>query len=307
MITSDSEGEDLKWLFSRTDEYTPSRLTGEPLPAPLLPERGEGSARHWDPRWRKFGIGNQILLGVGYAGAALSAAIRPHPPRWRTQNALDEWGRRTLGIQRYDRALWARDVSDFLVSVNLVYPLLIDSLIIMAWYRQSEEVATQMALITLESVAVAGMVQGLTSALTSRERPFVRDCGKTIDERLDDCHASNRYRSFFSGHTSNAFAAASVTCTHHVRHRVFGDTVADGLACGAAFASASTVGLMRVMGQRHYVSDVLVGAAIGTMSGLGIPWLLHYRLSEDTSRTTTPATSLTLLPLPNGISVGGTF
>lgn len=306
-MTSDPDEEDLGWLFSKADEYAPSRLTGEPLPAPALPERGEGSPRTWDPRWQKFGTANYLLMGGSLVGALASSAIRPVPSRWRTRNRLDEWGRRALGIQKYDRALWARDASDLFVSVNVVYPLLIDSLIIMSWFRQSEEVAGQMALITLEAIAVGGLIQGLTSGLASRERPFVRDCGKTINQRLDDCHASDRYRSFFSGHTSNAFAAASVTCSHHARHAVFGHPLADGLACGAAYASASTVALMRVVGQRHYITDVLTGALVGTLSGLGVPWLLHYGPLAAKAPGANPSIRLSLVPMPNGVSLGGSF
>lgn len=63
-------------------------------------------------------------------------------------------------------------------------------------------------------------------------------------------------KSFPSGHTSNAFAAAASLAERQ------------GLAVGLpAFAVAGFVGLARVEGRKHYWSDVAVGASIGTVAG----------------------------------------
>ncbi|MEZ5124610.1 MAG: phosphatase PAP2 family protein, partial [Solirubrobacterales bacterium] len=62
--------------------------------------------------------------------------------------------------------------------------------------------------------------------------------------------------SFPSGHTSSTFATAAVLQRH------FGWKV--GVP---AYAAAAFVGGSRVQENRHYVSDVLFGAAIGIVSG----------------------------------------
>jgi hypothetical protein len=305
LMTEGSEDEDLAWLYSNADEYSPSELTGEPIPVPAFPERGEGSPREWDPRWQKFGLANYLLTGVGLAVNIASSAIPEAPDRWRSQNSLDEWGRRNLGYDDYESGRWARDLSDVLTSLNMAYPVLIDALVVTYWYRQSPELAEQMALISAEAAAVAALLQGPVSGFTSRERPYGRDCGTKIPADLDDCAQVKRYRSFFSGHTSMAFATAGVTCSHHLTHRVFGDAAADGIACGAAMLSAGTVGAMRIVGRQHYVTDVLAGAAIGTLSGIGVPWLFHY---GPVARSGAASDfHVTLRPMANGISVGGGF
>jgi membrane-associated phospholipid phosphatase len=63
-------------------------------------------------------------------------------------------------------------------------------------------------------------------------------------------------RSFPSGHTTMSFATATVLQNH------FGWKV--GLP---AYAVASYVAASRVQAKRHYLSDVLFGAALGTVAG----------------------------------------
>jgi membrane-associated phospholipid phosphatase len=186
--------------------------------------------------------------------------------------------------------------------------MLVDSLVVTYWYRRSHRVAGQMALITAEALAVSAALHGLTAGFASRERPYGRNCGTTIDPNLDDCEQDRRFRAFFSGHATLSFAAAGVACSHHARHEVFGDPLADGVACGTAFVTAGMVAAMRVVGDQHYATDVAMGATIGTLSGLGVPWLLHYGpLAEVEDDSDQAKIQWSIVPMPNGAGVGGTF
>jgi len=303
------EDDDLRWLYSDLEEYSSSDLVGQPIEARGLPQRGEGAPRKWNPRWRKFGVGNYILTGVGLAIAGGSAAIPAPSNPWTSHVGFDESVRDVLGIEDRQGGQWARDVSDVLMSITLSYPLLVDSLIVTYWYRRSHGVAGQMALITAETLAVAGAIHGLTAGLVGRERPYGRNCGTGIDAEQEDCTQDRRYRSFFSGHTTLTFAAAGVTCSHHAHHDPFGDPVADGIACASAFFAAGVTGAMRIVGDEHYATDVAMGATIGTLTGLGVPWLLHYGpLAEVESETEQAGVvRFAVVPAPNGVGVGGAF
>ncbi len=102
------------------------------------------------------------------------------------------------------------------------------------------------------------------------------------------------YRSFYSGHTSTAFAALVATA-YTIRLR-YGEQVWPWFAVGAVGAS---VGIERVVAGRHFPSDVLVGAAMGTAVGLAVPWL-HARWAR---------TRITLAPAAagHGLAVVGTL
>lgn len=90
------------------------------------------------------------------------------------------------------------------------------------------------------SLLAAGGTTYVLKELVHEQRP----------DRSDD-------RSFPSGHTSISFAAAA---TLEKRY---------GWKAGLpALAVAGFVGLARVEADKHYVHDVVAGAAIGTLSGL---------------------------------------
>src|SRR6185369_8075255 len=91
------------------------------------------------------------------------------------------------------------------------------------------------------------------------------------------CEKGKKFAGFPSGHAVSAFTAAGLSCVHHAHLPLYGGGLPDALACAAALTVASGVGVVRIMGDRHYVSDVIVGAAIGFLVGFGLPSLLHYR------------------------------
>lgn len=110
--------------------------------------------------------------------------------------------------------------------------------------------------------------------VTKRNRPGQDACG------IDPANAANcggSPASFFSGHTALTAAAAGLTCAHHQFLPLYGGGWADRAACAAAIAASASTGLLRVMSDRHYMSDILVGGAFGFLVGYGVPRLLHYR------------------------------
>jgi hypothetical protein len=98
------------------------------------------------------------------------------------------------------------------------------------------------------SLFASGIITPILKGTIGRRRPS--QTPETVD--LGDGGAS-----FPSGHTTQAFAVASVIAAHY-----------DSLWIrGAAYAIAGLVGLSRMQENAHYASDVLAGALIGAAVG----------------------------------------
>ncbi len=253
----------------------------------------------WNPAWPKFRTGEWIATGLGIGLLAVSKLVPQRSVDWQGGIGFDEGARRTLRLDGESGRQWARDGSDIGIIINESWPF-IDSLVVAGWYRRSPTVAWQQALITAEVLAVTTGLQGVVSSLTSRERPYVRDCGGELSADSRDCTVLDRNWSFYSGHTSQSFAGATVLCMHHAYVPLYGGGWGDALACVCALGVATSTALMRVATDVHYVSDVMVGAAMGSAAGLLIPWLLHYRHGAPSGTLGSEDWSLRVLPMGLG-------
>ena len=64
--------------------------------------------------------------------------------------------RSALRLSSVNAQLEARTVSDLGLALMTTYPILVDAAIVAYWYRGSDDVALQMALIDAEAFAVTG-------------------------------------------------------------------------------------------------------------------------------------------------------
>jgi len=110
----------------------------------------------------------------------------------------------------------------------------------------------------IASILASGIVTPLVKELAGRSRPRQSESGT-------DFHPFSGHASFPSGHTTQAFAVASVIATEYRRPWI--DL--------AAYGSAAMVGYARTLHDRHYLSDVVAGAAIGTLVGRSVVLFNH--------------------------------
>jgi len=119
----------------------------------------------------------------------------------------------------------------------------------------------------LDSIAASGIASGLivnaTKYLVGRARP-------TDGKGAYDFQAFSGHDSFLSGHTTEAFTLASVITEHY--DAMWIKVMAYGLA--------GTVGYARLNNNRHWTSDVLAGAVVGTYVGKTVVRFNreHYRI-----------------------------
>lgn len=310
---------------------TPARAPGEPvspLPAPLeppaniapsrtlpvsgnplllqgLPRARGGKQLVWNEEWSRFDRWDAAFTALAGVSTLTTAIVRPLFPFRRGGILFDDAYRRKVRANSYDTRGAYADVSDVLLSLSISGPILVDSLTVAYWYRGSPDVAWEMSLIDVETMLATGAVQGIFSTFTARERPYGRVCGGEIPNDNNFCSSYDRYRSFFSGHTSLAFASASLVCSHHLRLELFDSRSADIASCVTGYTVAAATGTLRTLGDRHYASDVLAGAIIGTTMGLAVPYFMHYRVRPPA--IVKDGVRVGVVPNGTGLSVVGAF
>jgi membrane-associated phospholipid phosphatase len=98
----------------------------------------------------------------------------------------------------------------------------------------------------------------LLKAAVGRARPVLY-----TDGAPEVAHVKENVRSFPSGHASVAFSLAT---TYWLARRDISGS--PGVAAWLGLAAAAGVGVMRVAAGRHFPSDVVAGALLGTASGV---------------------------------------
>jgi membrane-associated phospholipid phosphatase len=133
-------------------------------------------------------------------------------------------------------------------------------------------------LIIGEAEALSGLVAQATKFVAARRRPYAI-YGTLPSEGVDD------HLSFYSAHTTVAFSSvAAGGMLAQLR-----DDPAWPWVYGVGFTAAAATGYLRMAADKHWLTDVLVGAATGTAVGLAVPWLHRNRSSP-------PPVSLAVAP-----------
>jgi membrane-associated phospholipid phosphatase len=201
-----------------------------------------------------------------YLSAEIIDRNRPEmdPTAATAQGEINAFDRKLRGLAVGRRSLEKRRLLDHLSYTTLMVSLFQPVGMLMASnvpHRWSRDVPV-MAEATVFTLSVNAFVKHLTH----RSRPAAHFCES--EDAVVPCPPDTRL-SFYSGHTSSAFAAAVAAGTiadfHHLQNRKW------IWASGLTFATAT--GVLRVMSDQHYATDVLTGVAAGGLAGWLIPRL----------------------------------
>lgn len=259
----------------------------------------------WDAGWSRFRPSEYVLTGVaGAASLALYFGVKSaSEPRWTGGILFDDVVRDSVRLRQRDDLIAARFASDLTALSAITWVVGVDSLAVPS-LRKHPELASQLVLMDAEAFAISTLVTNSMFKVVARARPSYVACQR--DSHFDSlCHL-NDTSSFPSGHANTTFTAAGLSCAHHLHLALYGDRLADVLACSGSIALAGVTSGLRVLGDRHYTSDVLAGALIGFAVGYGVPTLLHYRTTSGSSPAAQAAQPLGA-SMPVGPSFSGTF
>ena len=251
----------------------PPRAPG--VPAPAAPPAAAPAARGGAPPphadgepWYRGPYGNNRILHLSIAvgGAivypALSPvehALAPDTCRWCEPNALDRGARDRFLWTNTARADFTSDLAAYVMTPGIsVGGLLIGTLSNASVARSIDDLVP-----VLEASVVARWTSRIIKLAVGRQRPYAHFVGP-IDDDDDNL-------SFPSGHTIGAFSVAtSAGMVAHLR-----GYKSEPLIWIGGLALATTTGYLRIAADKHYMTDVLAGAALGTAVGLTVPLLMR--------------------------------
>jgi membrane-associated phospholipid phosphatase len=123
---------------------------------------------------------------------------------------------------------------------------------------------------SVESILLADVLSGMIKFTAGRQRPLV-DVKTPYNFQLWRGFQGYNFQSFPSGHTTTAFAFASTL----TRESQFWWPHATWAVGTVFYGGAALVGLSRIYNNQHWASDVMAGAAIGTLVGLKVVKYTH--------------------------------
>jgi membrane-associated phospholipid phosphatase len=208
------------------------------------------------------------LVGGSGAGLGVSLMLRSNNQPFTPEEvaALD-----VLQVPKFDLyatrhySTSAQKASDVMLYGSFVLPAL---LFIDPKIRQD---APEVVTIVGESLLLTTALTQLTKQLTHRTRPFCYNPDVPLEPKLK----GKARLSFFSGHTSTTATLTFTTA------KIWNDYHPSSPWKPVVWTSATliplTVGYLRMKGGKHFLSDVLVGFAVGATTGWLVPHLHRQR------------------------------
>jgi membrane-associated phospholipid phosphatase len=259
-------------------------LTLAATPAPLK----------WDPRI-DLPVTGTLVAGWVLSEFALKDALAPDACRWCATNGFDTAVRRAFNPSLSPSSSGLRPAATASDLVGFVaLPLVVAGLDALGAKDSPEFWKTWAVdlLIMVESTFAALAINQAVKFAAGRGRPYTAGADEALLAQARD--PNDHFMSFFSGHTTFTVGlSVSAGVIGVLRgYRFAWLTFAVGVPMALATAT------LRMAADKHWLTDILVGTALGSAFSVAIPLLFH-------GRDTAPAVRLS--PMPNGLAVSGSF
>jgi membrane-associated phospholipid phosphatase len=213
----------------------------------------------------------------------LDKSLAPLDCKWCAPGTIDGNLSRSVLWSNPATANTISNVMEFVVPVGVMGFGLIQA------YRYDDPAAgwSDVLLIT-EATSLAMLTNVIVKYTVGRARPYVWQGNPD----LYPATVSDANVSFFGGHTTFVFAVVVSGSTLFFMQ----DMPGAPYVLGVGLAMASFTAYLRMAADKHYLSDTLVGAGIGSLIGWGVPYLFH-RPGKGAPQAGD------LLPAPGGIAI----
>lgn len=212
--------------------------------------------------WKRFGIFTGVAVATGFADESIQ--------------------RGALKLRNNSPAV--RSTGKFISNFGGLYEVIgLASFGTYGIVTKNQKIKTT-TLLASQAYITGGLIESVLKTLSGRTRPNYYD-GLTEAEpsfkgpfgnTSKDYQGKRSNSSFPSGHTTVAFAAATVFAKEYANHPIVPIL---------AYSTASLISLSRITENKHWATDVLVGAALGYLTGKQVVNNYHrYARIKETSK-----------------------
>lgn len=249
-------------------------------------EDGDNSQNRRDDLGYRMAIDLPVTLGAAgfwFATEAMKARLAPAECRFCAPNRLDRSVR--------DAVVWNDTKAPGLASDVLLYGIapvaaLATTLVLAGADDRLEQAGIDVLLIA-EATALSAAMNQMVKFAIGRERPFAHLLA--ADQKQLVSRPADNNLAFYSGHTAVTFTLASATATvASMRGYRWAKW-----AWWIGMPVAGATGYLRMAADKHYLTDVVAGAVIGTAAGVLIPALHDWEAFRGRA-------TATVIPLPKG-------
>jgi membrane-associated phospholipid phosphatase len=157
-----------------------------------------------------------------------------------------------------------------------------------AYRLDAPEAGWASVLLITEATSLAMLANVIVKYSVGRARPYVWQGTPELYPSAADANLS-----FFSGHVTFVFAVVVSGSTLFFMQ----DMPGAPWVLGVGLAAASFTAYLRMAANKHYLSDVLVSAGVGSLVGWAVPYLFHKPGRRG------PPQAGDLMPAPGGIAI----
>ena len=209
-----------------------------------------------------------IVRSVIHHGLNDAKEFLVSPARWDTKEwaiaggvstatgALILWGDQP--VYNFSNTLHSKPLDAFFRNTEPLgnyYPMMVISAFMLKGLIDKDNYPTETALVAAEAMIFTTVAVQIVKNTVGRTRPNAD--GTTFSHQFNGPFFNGT--SFYSGHTTTAFTVASVFA-YRYRNTKWVPILSYGLA--------TIAGMERIYDNRHWTSDVVMGAAIGTATGI---------------------------------------
>jgi len=207
-----------------------------------------------------------LLTGVTIGLAPVLSGWGPHGQVAPLDpNSVNDFDRFVVGNHSETSNL----VSDVFLYTNIALPFAVGAIDVLTshsvdgWPGYGKD-----ALVMLETLSMTIAVCNTVRYTARRYRPAAYDDSRAPDGGFE---RSTEQLSFFSGHTSQTFAMA--TAFSYLFQKRHPESWLVGPVWAGTHSLAVATAALRMAAGRHFLSDVLTGAAVGSAIGFLVPFL----------------------------------